>query len=142
MFRRVVLLLVAYPLLLPPGMCFCGAVRDREGDFQAAVCGRPHACSFPHCDQTKINSDPCGGTHGAPSDGQCPPSCPASKRADHSKLAEKVTEKWSVATVWAAAVVPQTFGVDATAGAQLQAPSLLSQSLAAPLYIALCTLRI
>jgi hypothetical protein len=142
MFQRVVLLLIAYPLLLPPGMCFCGAVRDREGESQATVCGRPHACSFPHCDQTKINSDPCSGRHGEPTDRQCPPSCPASKQADHSKLAEKVAERWSVATVWVAAIVPQAFGVDTTAGQPPQAPAFLSRPLGGPLYITLCTLRI
>ncbi len=132
MFRQVVLLLVAYPLLLPPGMCICGAGRDRDDESRLSQYGRPHACSLPPCGQTKIKGDLCGGTHGVPADEQCPPSCPASKQADHSKLAEKAAEKWPVVTVWAAAIVPQTFSVDAIPGHRIQAPSFLSRPLAAP----------
>ncbi len=138
MFRHVILLLVAYPLLLPPGMCICGAVRDRDGGSRLSQYGHLSSCSAAHCDQTKINEDPCGGMHGTPTDRQCPPGCPASKQADHSKLAENRP----MVMVWGTAIVPQTFDVDAISGPRLPAPSFLSQPLAEPIYITLCTLRI
>jgi hypothetical protein len=53
-----------------------------------------------------------------------------------------VAEKWSVAPVWEAAIVPQTFGVDAIPGQLPQAPAFLLRPLAAPIYITLCTLQI
>jgi hypothetical protein len=130
MFRHVVLLLVAYPLLLPPGMCICGTVRLSEYGHADS--------SLPRCGQTKINCHPCSDSHGMPTEKQCPPSCPASKQADHSKLAEKRP----VVTAWAAAIIPQTVCVDAFPSPRLPLPSFLSQPLAEPLYITLCMLLI
>jgi hypothetical protein len=138
MFRQIVLLLVAYPLLLPPGMCICGAMGARDGRRRLSPEGRSHGCSLGHCGRKNVSSDPCGGAHGVPTDKQCPPSCPASKQADHSKLADRRP----VATVYAAAVTPQTFCVDVFAERRLSTPSMVSLPPAEPIYIALCTLRI
>jgi hypothetical protein len=140
MFRRVVLFLVAYPLLLPPGMCICGAAGDREGG--SAACGHRHACLAADCHRGPSCGNRCGATPATPGDDQCPPSCPASKRADHSRLAEKPGPKWPVVTVWAPAIAPPaSYAITVPAG-RLEVASLLSPRPAAPLYIALCTLRI
>jgi hypothetical protein len=142
MFRRVVLFLVAYPLLLPPGMCICGAAQDREDHSRQSACGHRHSCTFAGCRESQLCSNLCSVTPGVPADDQCPPSCPASKQADHSRLAEKPAEKWSVVTVWASAIVPPAPCVAAVSGERLELASLLSAPPAAPLYIALRTLRI
>lgn len=142
MFRRVVLFLVAYPLLLPSGMCICGAVRDHGGQLRQSACSHPQSCVLPHCHPSEVPNGRCGVAPGVPTDRQCPPSCPASKQADHSKLAEKPAEKWPVVTVWSSPVVPPTFRVDTVPGERSEVAALVSPPLAAPLYIALRTLRI
>jgi hypothetical protein len=139
MFRRVVLLLVAYPLLLPPGMCFCGTAGDRDG--RSSACDHRRGCLAADCRQGKACGDRCGLNPAAPSDDRCPPSCPASKRADHSRLAEKPGLKWPIVTVWPSPIAPLVLCAGGVPGERLEVVSLPSPP-AAPLYLALCTLRI
>ena len=132
MFRNLILLLVTYPLLMPSGMCFCGAVRGRGDSSRIVECRDARASLDPCCEGTKVN---CRST-----DEQCPPSCPANKKADHSKLADKSQE---LAAAWAAASTSLSFCVDiSSTGQRIPTATPLSQPSTQPIYIRLCSLVI
>jgi hypothetical protein len=137
MFRNVVLLLVTYPLLMPPGVCMCGS-ESGGGKSCLSDCRCGQSCSGSGCGGGGLHCDCCGGNHGMPTDDRCPPSCPAQKNADHSKW----TDSGPAVTVATVASPPLSFYVDGSAGQRIQALAFHWQPPAQPLYITLCTLVI
>jgi hypothetical protein len=137
MLRNFVLVLVAYPLLMPPGMCMCGAARRERGEsrFCSSHCADRGVAS---CFGQATSNCSCNGRHGVPTSNQCPSSCPGNEKTDHSKL----VEQGPTVPVWATAINPVSFRVDTSSGQRIQtAVSLLPPS-AQPIYITLCTLVI
>ena len=143
MLRALVFLLAGWPLLLPQGMCICrfiraGDVSPRSTEAQVKN-GQEDSCSDPCCDECKANCGPfCGTGQGGPTDNQCPPVCPANKKADHSRLLEH--QHPLGATVLAATPLP--FFLALSAGQQLHGLHVPAQASHPPIYLSLCTLLI
>ena len=138
MLRNLILALIVYPLLMPPGMCLCGAARGEGGEsrFCNGPCAEPYPAS--HCERAKTNCRSCNGRHGVPSSERCPPSCPGNDKADHSKL----VEHGPTVPVASATIAPVSFCVDLFSGQRLHTATSLWQPSARPIYITLCTLVI
>ncbi len=138
MFRNLILVLVAYPLLMPPGMCSCGAVQREGGEsrFCDGQCADSGLTS--RFERAKSNGCSCNGRHGVPTGDQCPPNCPGNEKTDHSKLVEQDPP----VMVWAAAIYLLSFYVDTSSGQRIHTAASLLQPSAPPIYITLCTLVI
>ena len=141
MFRALVFLLAGWPLLMPPGMCICQAVKgaDITPRFSERSCADDHdgSCSDSDCDGVQTNRLPCRNP-GVPTDDQHPPGCPANKRVDNSKLLQRYQSLGAAAT----AATPLPFFLDLSSGHRIDAPVLPSQPPDRPIYLALCTLLI
>ena len=141
MIRALVFVLAGWPLLMPPGMCICQFVR--AGDVPPWTseypCAEDQQASCPDfcCAQGKTNCGPSGNQR-MPTDEQCPPGCPANKKADHSRL----LEQYHPLAASALAATPLPFFVDFSSGQRLHAAWLTSQASDRPIYLALCTLLI
>jgi hypothetical protein len=124
-------------------MCICqfiraGEVSPRSTEAQATD-DQEDACSDPCCDDCKANCGPtCSTGQGGPTGNQCPPVCPANKKADHSRLLEH--QHPLGATVLAATPLP--FFLDLSAVQQLHGLHVLARVSHRPIYLSLCTLLI
>ncbi len=138
MLRNLILVLVAYPLLMPPGMCLCGAVRRVGGEFRFCngQCADTGVAS--RFERAKTNCCSCNGRHGVPTGDQCPPNCPGNEKTDHSKLVEQSP----TVPVAAAAIYVLSFHVDTSSGQRIQTVASPLSPSARPIYITLCTLVI
>ena len=138
MLRNLIFVLVAYPLLMPPGMCVCGAVCREGGEsrFCNCQCADPGVAS--RFERAKTNCCSCNGRHGVPTGGQCPPSCPGNEKTDHSKLVEHSP----TVPAAAAAIYLLSFCIDTSLGHRIHTAACLLQPSAPPIYITLCTLVI
>jgi hypothetical protein len=138
MLRKLVLVLVTYPLLMPPGMCLCGAVAREDGEsrFCNGQCADTGVAS--RFERAKTNCRSCNGTHGVPTGDQCPPNCPGNEKTDHSKLVEQSP----TVPVGTAAINPVSFWVDLSSDQRTRTVASLLQPSAQPIYITLCTLVI
>ena len=136
MFRKIILGLVTYPLLMPPGVCLCGRTRWEGGE--SWPCSVPRAVAGPaeRPARAKTSGHPWI-ERGAPSEDECPPNCPGNEKTDHSKL----VERGPAAPVWAA-ICLLNFSVGTSSGERIQAAVSLFQPSARPIYITLCTLVI
>jgi hypothetical protein len=142
-FRVLILILAGWPLLLPQGMCICQFIRARDVSPRSTEAqvknDQEESCSDPCCDECKANCGPfCGTGQGGPTDNQCPPVCPANKKADHSRLLEH--QHPLGATVLAATPLP--FFLALSAGQQLHGLHVPAQASHPPIYLSLCTLLI
>lgn len=138
MFRNLILVMVIYPLLMPPGVCTCGAVWSEGGESQPCYGRSADTSLATRYEWARPNSRARHGGHGVPTGDQCPPNCPANQKTDHSKLVEQS----SVLAVWAAAIGPLSFDVDRSSGQHVRTADSLLRPSAQPLYITLCTLVI
>jgi hypothetical protein len=138
MLRNLVLVLVMYPLLTPPGVCQCGAVHREGGEswFCNGQCGDTGVAS--RFEQAKTNCLSCNGRHDVPTGHQCPPGCPGNQKVDHSKLVEQS----STVLVGATAIYVLSCDVDTSSGQRIHTAAFLLQPSAQPIYITLCTLVI
>jgi hypothetical protein len=138
MLRYSVLVLVAYPLLMPTGMCMCGTLREASDESQ--FCNGPcavtvatscFAAAKPHCGA-------CSGRHSVPGGDRCPPNCPANQNTDHSKL----VEPGFVMPVATLAVCLPRFDIGMSSGLPNGAAVFHLQPPSQPIYITLCALVI
>src|SRR4051794_40446097 len=138
MLRKVGLILAAYSLLMPPGVCFCGAFSANGAKTQLAtdactghsssVCadGTEHAC--PGVVKPK-----------GPCSGKCPISCPGHQKTSYLKL----VGRYVPTTFLSAANDRVSYLRYETSSFQCMrtAATLLPPS-ARPIYLTLCTLVI
>jgi len=138
MLQNLILVLVTYPLLMPPGVCLCGAVHREGGEsrFCNGQCADTGVAS--RFEQAKTNCRCCNGRHDVPTGDQCPPGCPGNQKADHSKLVEQSR----TAPVGATAIYVLSFDVATSLGQRIHTAASVLQPSAEPIYITLCALVI
>ena len=137
MLRNLILVLVSYPLLMPPGMCMCGAACREGGEvrFCNGRCADPGVAA--RFEWAKTTDRSCNHRHDVPTDDRCSPNCPGNENTDHSKL---VLQSPTVPVALAAIRLPSV-DVDTSSGQRLPAAaSSLFQPSAQPIYLTLCTL--
>jgi hypothetical protein len=86
MFRVLLSLIAALPLLMPPGMCLCQLSACADGDCET-LCGH---------DQPAVESQSTHHSH-CPADCHHKPGCPALATPDHAKLTAKISTILAVA---------------------------------------------
>jgi hypothetical protein len=138
MLRNAVLFLISYSLLMPPGICICQAAHGKGDASWISEHRCADCCPVPHCEGAKANCGVCGCGQGLPIHERCPPSCPANKKVDHSKLAEKGPPTTGLPV----AVNPLGCYVDLSSGRRIHALLFLPEPAAQPIYIKFCTLVI
>jgi len=139
MFRNVVLVLISHPLLVPPGVCLCGAGCTQGGESR--FCGGHFAdASLASCfEGVKTNLHSFHGRRDVPNGDQCPPCCPGNQKTDHSKLVERSS---AAVPAWAAAVNVVSFYVNTPSTERIHVAATLLWPSVQPIYITLCTLVI
>ncbi|MGO8752819.1 MAG: hypothetical protein ACLQNE_43305 [Thermoguttaceae bacterium] len=138
MLRTVIRLLLTGSLLMPPGICICQVAQGNGNESRGSDHWCADCCPIARCEGTKDCCGLCGCGQAFPSNERCPPNCPANKKVDHSKLAEKGPPT----TGSAVAINPLVHHVDLSSGRRIHAVRFLPEPSAQPIYITLCTLVI